>query len=118
MAQFDYARARSTAERLIARFGQSGAIQRIVNSGPSYDPVQTTTDYACTLVDLDVDERNIDGTLIQRGDRMVYLSTAGLSIVPVLSDKVLIGGVLHAIVSVQPLQPAGTVVMWQIIARK
>ncbi|SOC45758.1 hypothetical protein SAMN05892877_117147 [Rhizobium subbaraonis] len=118
MAPFDYARARSTAERLIAKFGQVGAIRRMTASGPSYDPTLTPVDYPCTLVDLDIDERTIDGTLIMRGDRMVYLSTAGLGIVPELSDKVMIGDVEHAVVSVQPLQPAGTVVMWQIIARK
>lgn len=118
MAGFDYARARATAERLIAKFGQAGAIRRIVASGPSYDPTLTPVDHPCKLVDLDIDERTIDGTLVMRGDRMVYLSTEGLGITPELSDKVLIGGVEHAIKNVLPLAPGGTVVFWQLQARK
>ncbi|MEY9719766.1 hypothetical protein ABIA22_002256 [Sinorhizobium fredii] len=118
MASFDYVRARSTAERLIARFGQAGLLVRFTASGPSYDPTLTPTPYACTLVDLDVDEELIDGTLILRGDRTVYLSTAGLTIVPALSDKIMIGGAEHVIIDVQPLQPGGTVIFWQLQARK
>lgn len=118
MAQFDYARARATAERLIARFGQAGVIRRVVKSGTSYDPVLTPTDHACTLVDLDYAERNIDGALIKRGDRMVYLSTSGLAIRPELSDKVVIGGVEHAIQNVMPLAPGGTDVFFQLQARR
>lgn len=118
MAAFDYARARSTAERLLARFGQSGTIRRLVKSGTSYDPVLTPADYACTLVDLDYDERQVDGSLIKRGDRMVYLSTAGFTIRPELSDKVLIGGVEHAIMNVMPLAPSGTTVFFQLQARR
>lgn len=118
MAGFNYARSQATATKLIAKFGQAGVIRRMVASGPSYDPTLTPQDYACTLVDLDVDERSIDGTLVLRGDRTVYLSTQGLSITPDLSDKLLIGGVEHAIMNVQPLSPAGTVVFWQLTARK
>ena len=117
MAGFNYARARATAERLINRYGQDGAIRRIVESGPAWDPVLTPEDMACRLVDLNYEEKNIDGTLIKRGDRMVYLSTAGLTIEPQLSDKVLIGGVEHSIQNVLPLSPGGIIVFWQIQAR-
>ncbi|MGV1833943.1 hypothetical protein ACQZ6C_04215 [Rhizobium rhizogenes] len=114
MAGFDYAKTRATAERLIARFGQQGQFRRIASSGPDYDPVQTSEDFACMLVDLDYAQAHVGDTLIQRGDRMVYLSTAGLSIVPVLSDRLLIGGVEYAIVRIQPLAPGGTTVLWQL----
>lgn len=118
MPTFDYARARATAEKLIAKFGQAGVIRRVTTSGPDYDPIISTEDHACTLVDLDYDERQIDGTLIMRGDRMVYLSTKGLSIRPELSDKVVIGDVEHAIKNVMPLAPGGVTVFFQLQARK
>jgi hypothetical protein len=120
MATFDYARARSTAERLIARFGQSGTIRRYTPvGGESYDPEAfIPDDFACTLVDLDYDERQIDGTLIMRGDRMVYMSTAGLTIRPELSDKIVIAGTEHAIKNIMPLSPGGVDVMFQLQARK
>lgn len=118
METFDYGNARVTAERLIAKFGQRGSLRRIVNSGPDYDPVQANEDFACSLVDLDHSQAHVGDTLIQRGDRIVYLSTAGLSITPTLADKVLIGDVEHSIVDLQPLSPGGTVVFWQLQVRR
>ena len=118
MDAFDYGKTRTTAERLIAKFGQRGSLRRVVNSGPDYDPVQTSEDFLCSLVDLDQSQVHVADTLVQRGDRMVYLSTEGLSITPTLSDKVLIGGVEHALVDLQPLSPGGTVVFWQLQVRR
>ncbi|AGB71749.1 MULTISPECIES: hypothetical protein [Rhizobium] len=118
MAAFDYDKARATAERLITKFGQRGSLRRITNAGPDYDPVQTREDFACSLVDLDHSQAHIADTLIQRGDRMVYLSTEGLSITPTLADRMLIGGIEHAIVDIQPLSPGGTVVFWQLQVRR
>lgn len=106
------------AERLIAKFGQKGSLRRISHSGAEYDPVQTSEDFPCSLVDLDYSRANVAETLIQQGDRMVYLSTEGLSIIPTLSDKVLIGGVEQAIVDIQPLSPGGMVVFWQLQVRR
>lgn len=118
MAAFDYDKIRVTAERLIAKFGQKGSLRRIVNSGPDYDPVRTSEDFACLFVDLDHSQANVAETLIQQGNRMVYLSTEGLSITPTLSDKLLIGDAEHAIVDIQPLSPAGRVVLWQLQVRR
>lgn len=118
MAAFDYDNARTTAERLIAKFGQKGTLRRITSTGPDYDPVQTSEDFACSLVDLDQSQAHVGDTLIQRGDRMVYLSTEGLSIAPTLADRLLIGGTEHSIVDIQPLSPGGTVVFWQLQVRR
>ncbi|AYG66763.1 MULTISPECIES: hypothetical protein [unclassified Rhizobium] len=118
MAAFDYDRTRATAERLITKFGQKGSLRRISNSGPDYDPVQASEDFPCSFVDLDQSQAHIADTLIQRGDRMVYLSTEGLLITPTLSDRLLIGVVEHAIVDIQPLSPGGTVVFWQMQVRR
>ncbi|MBN9034168.1 MAG: hypothetical protein BGO05_16700 [Rhizobiales bacterium 63-7] len=118
MAGFDYTRSRGTAIKLIAKFGQAGAIRRTTVSGPDYDPVTTDEDFPCRLVDLDVEESSIDGTLVLRGDRRVYLSTEGMTIEPLRTDRVLIGGEPHTIVEVKPLQPGGLVVFWELLARK
>lgn len=118
MDAFDYGKARATAERLIAKFGQRGSLRRIVNSGPDYDPVQTREDFPCSLVDLEQSQAHVSDTLVQRGDRTVYLSTEELSITPTLADKMLIGGAEHAIVDIQPLSPGGTVVFWQLQVRR
>lgn len=117
MADFNYARARQTAERLIQKFGQVGAIRRYTITGTDYDPVRTHQDFPCRLVDLDYDDGVIDGTLIKRGDRRVLLSTAGLSIQPEKDDGIIIGGAESSVKDTLPLSPAGTVVFWQIQAR-
>ncbi len=118
MEAFDHDKARATAERLIAKFGQKGILRRITSTGPDYDPVQSSEDFPCSLVDLDRSQAHIAETLIQRGDRMVYLSTEGLPITPTLADKLLIGSAEHAIVDLQPLSPGGTVVFWQLQVRR
>ena len=118
MAGFDYTRSRGTAIKLLAEFVQAGAIRRTTVSGPDYDPVTTDEDFPCRLVDLDVEESSIDGTLVLRGDRRVYLSTEGMTIEPLRTDRVLIGGEPHTIVEVKPLQPGGLVVFWELLARK
>ncbi|MDE1996775.1 MAG: hypothetical protein KGI75_30020 [Rhizobiaceae bacterium] len=117
MTGFDYAGARATAERLIKRFGQPGKLRRVTATGPDYDPEQTVEDYACLLVALDYDQQFVDNTLILSGDRMVYLSTQDLAVTPDLSDRLVIDGAEHAVISITSLSPAGTVVFWQIQAR-
>lgn len=115
MATFDYGRSRAVAERLIARFGMTGAIRRSTQSGPSYDPVVTDTDYACQLVDMKIDLSKVDGTLILASDRMIYLSTQGLTIEVTVSDKLVIAEKEHVIKVCKPLSPAGLTVYYELI---
>jgi hypothetical protein len=117
MATFDYTRSRATAERLIAKFGMAGAIRRQTNSGPAYDPTTIDTDYPCTLVVLEYDDSKIDGTLIRRTDKLIYLSTQGLSITPADSDRI-IAGEEFSIANIKPLSPAGLTLFYEIQARK
>lgn len=118
MTAFDYTRLRSTAERLIARFGQSATLTRVATSGTAYDPTTTETDYTVTVAVMEYTDRERDGTLIKVGDKKVYLSTSGLSITPGVADKITIGGVEHEIINVMPLNPGGTVVMYETQARR
>lgn len=118
MATFDYAKSRATAERLIARFGTTGAIRRSVKTGPDYDPEITDTDYPCTLVTLEYDDAKLDGTLIRKTDKLIYVSTAGLSITLAESDKVVAGGEVYAIENLKPLSPAGIVVYYEVQGRR
>jgi hypothetical protein len=118
MSAFDYSRARATAERLIARFGQSATIRRTTRSGPAYDPTTASADYPCKAARLAYSDKQIDGSRIRDSDSLVYLSIAGLTIAPTEQDQIIIGGVAHEIVTVKPLSPAGTVVFFEIQARR
>ena len=118
MASFDYTRTRATAERLIARFGQTGTLRRTVSDSDPFNPTQTTTDYSCTFAVLDYAQKDVDGTLIKQTDQMVYLSTSGLSVTPTTTDRLVAGGAVLTVVNVKPLSPAGTVVFYELQVRR
>lgn len=114
---FDYSRSRATADRLIKRFGQTGAIRRTTTGGDPWDTITTETDYDCTLVVLDYRQSNIDGTLIQQNDKHVLVSAVGLEIEPNTSDKLVLAGQPLQIIKASPLAPGGTTVLFDIQAR-
>lgn len=129
MTAFNYARTRATAERLIARFGQTGALRRTTSDNDPFNPTQTTTDHPCTFAILDYAKKDVDGTLIKQTDQVAYLSTAGLAISPETTDRLVVGGTWSGsplklngspmtVVNVKPLSPAGTVVFWELQVRK
>lgn len=118
MTAFDYTRTRATAERLLSRFGQTGALRRTTSDADPFNPVQTTADYPCTFAVLDDAKKDINGTLIRETDQMVYLSTAGLSVTPETTDQLVVGGAPLTVVNVKPLSPAGTVVFYELQIRK
>jgi hypothetical protein len=118
MSAIDYAEIRAEAEIAIAEAGQVAQIRRTSRSGPSYDPITATADHDCLLVEVGYTIQQIDGTRIRAGDKRLFVSTAGLSIAPTESDALIIGGVAHEIVRVSPLSPAGTIVFWELQARR
>lgn len=126
MSKFNYARAQTTASRLIDKFGQSGTLRRMTNTGTSFDPTQTPTDYPCTLVDLEYADTltdgmlskvgDRDGTQIQRGDHKIYMSVTD-GIEPTTSDSLQVDGAWLRIIQVKPLSPAGIDVYFEVQAR-
>lgn len=120
MSAFDYGRAQNTADRMLTRFGQTVRILRPVkSSGEDYDPtIGTPTRYDAAGAVMTYRNAEIDGTRVLAGDKKVLVSAKGLGITPATSDKLSIGGVSHAIVDVMPFAPAGTVVYFEIQARK
>lgn len=116
---FDYATSKATADRLIARFGQSAALLRPVKSGPAYNPTEGEPErHACTVAVLEYTSREIDGTRILATDKKVYLAVGSLTITPGADDALEIGGVKHRIIGVKPLNPAGTVVYYELQVRR
>lgn len=131
MARFDYGRPKATANRLIGRFGQTGAIPRTVITPPpnSWTPgTETTTYHAVTLAVLPIDEKRIDGTLILSGDKQVLIALDGLTITPAVGDVVMFNGAFSAgvytggeawtIAKLDTLAPAGVTVMYDAVARR
>jgi len=119
---FDYARPKATAERLLARFGQTCTLRKITNIGTEFDPVQMTTDADVTAVDLNQRIRDRDGTLIGQTLRTLYVSTAA-SVTPEKGDSVAVGVAKASvaistpfieIAEVRLLSPGGTSLMWEV----
>jgi hypothetical protein len=116
MTLFNYARAQSTALRLLDKFGAAAQIVRdLPGSGRVYDPGDAvSTPFPCIMAVLKFDNKDIDGTLIKVTGKKVYIAAKGLSIVPATTDKLMISGVAHTLVCVMPLNPAGITVYYEV----
>jgi hypothetical protein len=115
---FNYANAQATAERLIAQFGQTATLTKYASSGTVYAPTRSSTGYGVIVVIMDYRNSEIDGTLVRQGDKKIYLSTDGLTVTPAASDEITLESVVHSVIDVKPLSPGGTVVYYEIQARR
>ena len=114
MTGFNYARSIATANRLIAKFGQTVTLKRVANSGSEpWNPVQTETEHPATAVIVEFEDNEIDGTLVLRTDRKALIAKGTLTIEPKPGDRLVVGSVILSVVRVAPLNPGGTVVMYE-----
>ena len=122
-----YTRLQATANRLLKGKGQSLTLTKV--TAGTYNPATggftgegTSTQTAYGAV-FDYGAKQIDGTLIKAGDKQLLLSafkTDGSALMaPVLGDTVSIGGVTYTLVEpLKEVNPAGTVVMYEVNLRK
>ncbi len=118
---FDYARAKATADRLIQRFGQTGQLRKAgTPSGPAYNPTPgADVNHACRFAIVSFDQREIDGTRILATDKKAILAKGSLTVEPLPGDRLVdAAGVVYSVVDVMPLNPAGTVVMYELQVRR
>ncbi|MDW9568067.1 hypothetical protein GHK65_28675 [Sinorhizobium meliloti] len=102
MANPIYARLQATAQRLIAKYGQSATVKRITPPDPVYGGEPVVTSYPATLVPMAYEARYIDGSVILAGDAQIYISSFGLSITPQVGDHVVANGIEYSIVNMDP----------------
>ncbi len=117
MAGFNYAKSQNTADRLIKKFGQVGAIMKYVapvdtRSKPTYTP------QPCSLVVLDYSNSLIDGTRITAKDRQIYVSVKGIGNIAE-EDRIrdAAGQVYEIMPPIKQLNPGGINVYWEIQGR-
>jgi hypothetical protein len=116
---FNYPRAKATADRLLAKFGQAATLRRPNSTGPAYAPTDASpTDYPITVVVEAYAFRDIDGTRIRRDDLKVRIARGTLTVEPTTNDQLLIGGATYAVIDVRPENPGGTVLMYEAQARR
>ncbi|MDH7787655.1 hypothetical protein QBD01_003682 [Ochrobactrum sp. 19YEA23] len=122
MAKFNYARSVATANRLIDKFGQTGAIRRTETSGDPWNPGTSDTDYPCTLAVLEISlqdvGKDIGGTLIKASDKRILVAVGGLPITPTTTDKVITADGIFTITKASTLSPAGIAVFHDLVASR
>ncbi|RVJ72227.1 hypothetical protein [Sinorhizobium medicae] len=97
-----YGRLQATAQRLIAKYGQAGAVKRVTPPDPVYGGEPVVTSYPATLVPMAYEARYVDGTVILSVDMQIYISSVGLAIEPTVGDVVTANGADYAIVAGDP----------------
>lgn len=122
MTTFDYDKSARTSERLLRKFGATGAIRRTTTEGGStFDPESGTeviTDHPAVLVITAYSSRDIDGTRILATDQKALLEPA-LGIEPTTSDLLVTAdGPTLTIVNVDVLRPSTTTVLWKLQVRR
>lgn len=122
MAAFDYTRLKiQTVEPLLERFGKTTSgtlIKPGVPSGPPYNPVPgVPVEYPVTVVQTEYQLKDIDGTLIQQGDRKFLVSTKNAP-EPAKQDTLRVEGIVYQIINIKPLAPGPVTMMWTLQVRK
>lgn len=117
---FDYQRLRdNTAETLLARFGKT-AILHVPAPPPAdpFDPPGPGTDYSITVVGPNFNLDNRERTLIQDATLKLLVSTDGITVAPALGQTVTVGDDIYIPVSIEPLDPGDTDMMYTVYCKR
>lgn len=116
----------ATAAAMVREFGQAVTVSR--KAAGTYSPstgaaTVTTTTQAGLGVEVAYTAREIDGTLVLAGDKKLILgplNAAGASLTaPQMDDTItLADGGVWTIRAIEPLSPAGTLLIWTLQLRR
>lgn len=112
---FDYLESRDDADELIQEFGRTVALRRIEKSGPVTHPTETPHDYSTFAARVEFTWRQLQGGDILATDQrwLVAAGPLAASITDILpADALVIDGTAIPIYKATPLNPAGTVVLF------
>jgi hypothetical protein len=114
---FNYRPLLATANRLIGNFGKPAIISRQGEAtGPAWNPQPgLATDRDTLCVELSYSLTNRNESLIQRGDKLLLLR-AGVE--PAVGNTITVDAITYQVIDVQPLNPGGTVMLYEVQARK
>lgn len=114
---------KALASSLIQANGQQVQIKRVTDGAVGSTPWKPAapaealeTVYGAVL---GIKDAKTEGTLVQRGDRLVLVSAVDVTgPAPTTADYVLIGGVQHKIVDVDVVSPSGDDVLYKLQVRQ
>jgi hypothetical protein len=109
---------KATAAALLSSKGQG--MELLSATAGTYDPAtgsatETVSSSIVTGIAVNYPDREIDGTQVQRGDRIVLISAVGA--VPKASDVIVINGERNKVMNCKNLAPAGLAVMYTLQVR-
>lgn len=119
---FDYDRIAASALRQIENAGLDVTITRTVVG--SFDPTTGGTTAAADIVatasgvQTRYSNRDIDGTVIKRGDMRLLIAASGLSISPEQGDTATSDSIVWQVVNVESIKPSDTAVLYICQVRK
>jgi hypothetical protein len=123
VATFDYADIAATVVEMLAEFGEPLTLVRNDGGGGgTYDPDTSTVvdspeaTHTANAIQVQLESEMIDGTLIQANDRR-FLIAPDLGLEPAPGDAVTYNARTFAVVSCQPMMPAGVPLAYDVIAR-
>jgi len=124
---FNYSTLRRSALNLINRFGQSMTYTSKAAAAYSVSTSSVTltnTDYTVKGVVFDFDTMNtgtqmLDNSLIEAGDRRVYIAASGLNFTPKLEDTLTINSEVWRVVRIiNAIDPGGTMLLYDLQIRR
>jgi len=100
---------------ILEEVGVEGQLQINTVSGTEFNPIITPSTENIDLVPVNYKVKEIDGTVIQQGDRkFLFLSTA----IPTTTGKVILDSINYNIVDVQIVAVSGVTVLYKVQGRK
>jgi hypothetical protein len=114
-----YGTLQTTSLDLITKFGKSISIRTITDTTPAkaYRPVAAAADETVQAVIEDFRERDVDGTIVQAGDRRYLIAAKDVTTAPTTASRIVDGSDELEVVNVEPIAPGGTTVVWRLHAR-
>lgn len=113
----DYVKLAGNAASLIKKYGKPAKIVRATAGGDAWAPTTTATELDVAVVESDfMAVKRALGTFVEVGDKVGLIAAA--DVVPTMADKIKIDDVQYSFVSVEPLKPGATTLLYQFVARK
>ena len=95
-----------SAKKLIVKYGRDITWRVETNTGTEWDPVYSQVDTVIRAVQTNFDTKDIDGTNIQHGDKMLLIHDSSGMIMQ--GDKIIDDGEEWTIVSIEEIRPGST----------
>lgn len=118
----DVSNFKSLASRLIQKNGQQVQIVRIADGVPGSTPwkpgAPSESSETVLATVFDIEDEKVDGTLVQRGDKLALISAADVTGArPTTADFLVIGGVRHKVINLKTISPSDDDVLYKLQVR-